>query len=100
MLWDLIQQMQISEHQENTFSLERRVQKLEKELHATRESLLNLTRVLETKFGEGMDDVPDRVEGELMPKYAKAHVKRPNTLQTRNQLLKQQIQRAKQRKHK
>lgn len=97
MLWDLIQQVQIRDHQENALSLERRVKKLEKELHATKESLHNLTKILESKFGEGLSNIPDHIPEipEINRPAQKAKTNRDPSIKTRDELLKEQIRKAK-----
>lgn len=102
MLWDLIQQVQLSEHKETTLSLERRVKKLEKELLATKESLLNLTMVLEAKFGEGLSSIPDFREESEKSQTIKAPIRnvRNHSFKTRNDRLQEQLQKAKFKKKK
>jgi hypothetical protein len=55
LFWDLIQQSQISQQRERSWSLERRVQELERDLDATRNLLHVLLRRLETELGEDID---------------------------------------------
>lgn len=98
MLWDLIQQVQLSDQQSYTESLERKVNRLEKELHVTNESLRYLTEILEQKFGEGLSSIPDfGQEPEVEDTNHPPKVKSTHALETRDQLLKKQIQRSKQR---
>lgn len=55
MLWDLIQQCQISDRSSEIKSLEQRVARLENELWATRILMEKLMRRLEEKIGEDID---------------------------------------------
>lgn len=62
MLWDLIQQAQISAEQskgneatDRAELLERRVLRLEEELLTTRNQLRRLTEILEERFGEDLN---------------------------------------------
>ncbi len=62
MLWDLIQQVQISaakskgaEAVNRAEQLEQKVLRLEAELLTTRNQLRRLTEILETRFGEDMN---------------------------------------------
>jgi hypothetical protein len=62
MLWDLIQQAQISDAKRKgevatgrADQLERRVRRLEEELLTTRSQLRRLTELLEAKFGEDLN---------------------------------------------
>jgi len=55
MLWDLIQQCQISNRKAEVESLEHRIVRLENELWATRLLVEKLMRRLEEHFGEDMD---------------------------------------------
>ena len=62
MLWDLIQQAQISSTESKSRAassraeeLERRVARLEEELLATRSQLRRLTEILEQRFGEDLN---------------------------------------------
>ena len=55
LLWDLIQQSQLKEHETRAGSLEARVAALEAELAQTREILSEALRRLESKFGEDLD---------------------------------------------
>lgn len=101
MLWDLIQQVQLSEHRESTLTLERRVRKLEKELHATKESLHNLTSILESRFGEGLSRVPEVCleDPEEDPGTRTAlKAKKHHARKTRDELLKERIQKARQKR--
>ncbi|HZD06430.1 MAG TPA: hypothetical protein VE173_16075 [Longimicrobiales bacterium] len=54
-IWDLIQQGQISDARTRTESMEARVARLEDELRRTNETLVRLLRALETRFGEDLD---------------------------------------------
>lgn len=55
LFWDLIQQSQISEQRDRSWSLERRVAELERELDATRLLLQRLLKRLESSVGEDLD---------------------------------------------
>ena len=55
LFWDLIQQGQISEQRDRSWSLERRVEGLERELDATRQLLQTLLKRLESSVGEDLD---------------------------------------------
>jgi len=55
LFWDLIQQSQISQQRDKSWSLERRVEGLERELDATRRLLQQLLSRLETQIGEDID---------------------------------------------
>lgn len=55
MLWDLIQQYQLSNRKEEVESLDQRVAQLENDLWATRMLLDKLMRRLEDRFGEDID---------------------------------------------
>jgi len=55
LFWDLIQQSQISQQRDKSWSLERRVEGLERELDATRRLLQQLLSRLETQVGEDID---------------------------------------------
>ncbi len=55
MLWDLIQQCQISNRHNEVKSLEQRVQSLESELYTTRSLLETLMQRLEQRLGEDLD---------------------------------------------
>jgi len=55
LFWDLIQQSQISEQRDKSWSLERRIQGLEHELDQTRNLVQLLLKRLETYVGEDID---------------------------------------------
>lgn len=55
LLWDLIQQSQLKEHETRAGSLEARVAALEAELTQTRQILSEALRRLENKFGEDLN---------------------------------------------
>ena len=55
MLWDLIQQFQISNRKDEVESVEQRVAQLENDLWATQQLLDKLMRRLEDRFGEDID---------------------------------------------
>lgn len=55
LFWDLLQQSQISEHNNRASSLEDRVGFLERELFQTREQLHDLVAILEKEFGKDID---------------------------------------------
>ena len=55
LFWDLIQQSQISEQRDRSWSLERRVGELERELDGTRRLLRELLSRLERQIGEDID---------------------------------------------
>lgn len=55
LLWDLIQQNQISEQSQRSSSLEERVEQLESDLRHTRQLLQVLLQRLETHLGEDLD---------------------------------------------
>ncbi len=55
LIWDLIQQGQISDATSRADSLEQRVSKLEVEIRQTNDTLIRLLRALETRFGEDLD---------------------------------------------
>lgn len=55
LFWDLIQQSQISEQRDKSWSLERRIQGLEHELDQTRNLVQLLLKRLETHLGEDID---------------------------------------------
>lgn len=55
LLWDLIQQSQISEQQHKASSLEQRVERLERDLAQTRRLLHALLQRLESHLGEDID---------------------------------------------
>ena len=55
LMWDLIQHGQISRAQEHAATLEQRVARLEAELQRTNETLIQLLRALERRFGQDLD---------------------------------------------
>ncbi len=55
LIWDLIQQGQISDASSRADSLDQRVSKLEAEIRQTNDALMRLLRGLETRFGEDLD---------------------------------------------
>ncbi|HEX2165619.1 MAG TPA: hypothetical protein VHG09_00155 [Longimicrobiales bacterium] len=55
LFWDLIQHSQISEAKGKADSLEDRVTALENQLQRTNSTLVELLRVLETRFGDDID---------------------------------------------
>lgn len=55
LIWDLIQHGQIQEARTRSATLEQRVEELEDELRRTNQTLINLLRALETRFGEDLD---------------------------------------------
>ena len=55
LIWDLIQQGQLQENERRTGSMEERIHVLETELQRTNRTLLDLMRLLESKFGEDLD---------------------------------------------
>lgn len=55
LFWDLIQQSQISEHQQTAQSLEERVAELESQLLETRRLQNSLLELLETHFQRDID---------------------------------------------
>lgn len=55
LLWNLLQQSQISQQCSRTGTMEQRIVRMEKELHSTRSLLHQLIRKLETKFNEDID---------------------------------------------
>lgn len=62
MLWDIIQQVQISNRraesetlESRALSVDRRIQRMEEELLKTRDQLRRLTEVLEQRFGEDLN---------------------------------------------
>ena len=55
LIWDLIQQGQISDASNQTASLEQRVSQLEVEVRQTNDTLMRLLKALETRFGEDLD---------------------------------------------
>jgi hypothetical protein len=55
LIWDLIQQSQIDDSKQRAQSLEQRVASLENQLRRTNDTLVNLLRALERRFGEDLD---------------------------------------------
>lgn len=55
LFWDLIQHGQIREARDETASLEARVERLERELRQTNETVIRLLEALEDRFGEDLD---------------------------------------------
>ncbi len=55
LIWDLIQQGQISDASSRADSLDQRVSNLEAEIRQTNDALMRLLRGLETRFGEDLD---------------------------------------------
>ncbi|CAN5463898.1 hypothetical protein BH23ACI1_BH23ACI1_16520 [soil metagenome] len=55
LLWNLIQHSQISKGRGKTDSLERRVAVLEEQVQRTNESLVDLLKALEKRFGDDLD---------------------------------------------
>ena len=55
LFWDLMQQSQIKEQRETSATLEARVDRLERDLHQTREVLHRLVVVLENQCGQDLD---------------------------------------------
>jgi chaperonin cofactor prefoldin len=55
LLWNLIQHSQISQAHGKADSLERRVALLEEQSKRTNESLVNLLKALEKRFGDDLD---------------------------------------------
>lgn len=55
LIWDLIQHGQISQAQTRTDSLEQRVEVLENQLRRTNDTLIQLLKALEHRFGEDLD---------------------------------------------
>ncbi len=55
LIWDLIQQGQISDASSRAESLEQRVSQLEVEIRQTNDTLMRLLKALETRFGEDLD---------------------------------------------
>jgi hypothetical protein len=54
-IWDMIQHGQIHSANERASSLEQRVADLEDDLRVTNETLMQLLRKLEQRFGEDLD---------------------------------------------
>ena len=55
LIWDLIQQGQISDASNRAASMEQRVSQLEAEVRQTNVTLMRLLQALETRFGEDLD---------------------------------------------
>ena len=55
LMWDLIQQGQISDSSSRADSLEQRVSQLEVEIRQTNDALIRLLSALETRFEEDLD---------------------------------------------
>lgn len=55
LFWDLIQHGQIQEAHDQTASLEARVDRLERELRRTNETVMKVLEALEKRFGEDVD---------------------------------------------
>jgi hypothetical protein len=55
LIWDLIQHGQIRDASRKSDSLERRVEYLEGELERTNQTLMELLRALERRFGDDLD---------------------------------------------
>lgn len=55
LIWDLIQQGQISNAASRADTLEHRVSRLEAEVRQTNATLMQLLKALETRFGEDLD---------------------------------------------
>jgi chaperonin cofactor prefoldin len=55
LIWDLIQHGQIQEAQSKASSLEARVERLEREVRQTNETLVRLLKALERRFGDDLD---------------------------------------------
>lgn len=55
LFWDLIQQSQLSGHEERATSLEQRVARLERELRRTQSALHDALMILEKRLGEDLD---------------------------------------------
>lgn len=56
LFWDLLQQSQLSDHNQRAQTLEAKVEYLERDLYQTRSLLRNLIIKLEEKFGEDLDN--------------------------------------------
>ena len=56
LIWDLIQQGQIGDASNQAASLEQRVSLLEVEIRQTNNTLMQLLKALETRFGEDLDN--------------------------------------------
>ena len=55
LIWDLIQQGQISNASSRADSIEQRVARLEAEVRQTNQTLIRLLQALESRFGEDLD---------------------------------------------
>ena len=55
MIWDLIQQVQLSNASNQREDLETRVQRLESHLRSTNNTMVELLKLLEKRFGEDLD---------------------------------------------
>jgi chaperonin cofactor prefoldin len=55
LIWDLIQHGQIRDANRKSDTLELRVEQLEQELARTNETLMQLLRALERRFGDDLD---------------------------------------------
>ncbi len=55
LIWDLIQQGQISDASSRADSIEQRVARLEAEVRQTNQTLIRLLQALESRFGEDLD---------------------------------------------
>jgi hypothetical protein len=55
LIWNLIQHGQITENRSRSETIERRLERLEDELHRTNESLISLMKALEVRFGDDLD---------------------------------------------
>lgn len=55
MIWDLIQQVQLSNASNQREDLETRVQRLESQLRSTNNTMVELLKLLERRFGEDLD---------------------------------------------
>ena len=56
LFWDLIQQSQLSKHDQRASTLEQRVHRLEKDVHTLQETMLLLLEKLEQAIGEDIDN--------------------------------------------
>ena len=55
LIWDLIQQGQISDASSRANSIEQRVSQLEAEVRQTNHTLMRLLQAIEARFGEDLD---------------------------------------------
>ena len=55
LLWDLMQESQISDSKRQAKDLEERVAVLEEQVRRTNDVMVNLLRALERRFGEDLD---------------------------------------------